>query len=196
MPRCDTFGWSLMRPTAYTTDALPKSVPSSPTISPGLKIFSAVSLPTSASLTLSSNGCAASASPPPAPAQNRFSFDGRYLKFVTRCFVRVLIPVWRGVGGGPAGCCATYVSRPSGVNNGGVDGVTTGNNSIASGRPVVWAATSPLADITDAIVMMMTVQRFRMNPPLEFEIDRELDLTGHARLDWPSEGGPRREQRP
>src|SRR4051794_31923880 len=29
-----------------------------------------------------------------------------------------------------------------------------------------------------------------MNPPLEFEIDRELDLTGHARLDWPSECGP------
>src|SRR5712671_5969353 len=137
MPRCDTFGWSLMRPTAYTTDALPKSVPSSPRISPALKTFSAVLLPTSASFTLSSNGCAASASPPPAPAQNRFSCDGRYLKFVTKCFARVLIPVWRGVGGGPAGCCATNVSRVSAVNNGRAAGDATGNNSIASGRSVV-----------------------------------------------------------
>src|SRR5262245_56537650 len=190
MPRCDTFGWSLIRPTAYTTDALPRSVPSSPRISPALKNVSAVSLPTSFSFTSSSKGCAASASPPPAPAHKRFSFDGRYLKFVTRCFVMALIPVCRGVGGGPAGCRAIHASRLSAVNNGDAGGRMTGTRSIASGRSFVWPATTPPVKITDAIVKMMIVQRFRMSPPLELEIDRELDLKCRSRVDRsaPNEG--------
>src|SRR5262245_60846170 len=113
------------------TDALPRSVGSCPRIAPGLKIFTAVSLPTSASFTLSSNGCAASANPPPAPAQNRFSRDGRYLKFVTRCVVIALMPVWRGVGGGPAGCCAKWLSASYGAS-GDDDGPKSDGAGVAS----------------------------------------------------------------
>src|SRR5262245_51243389 len=53
-----------------------------------------------------------------------------------------------------------------------------------------------LADIANPTASTMTLERFRMNPPLELEIDRELDLTGQACVDWPSECRPRREQRP
>src|SRR5262245_9810083 len=74
-----------------------------------------------------------SASPPPAPAQYRFSFDGRYLKFVTRCLLMALMPVCRGVGGGPAGCCANSASISSNVRGGrSVDGATAASVTGAS----------------------------------------------------------------
>src|SRR5689334_13008631 len=75
--------------------------------SPGLKKLLAKSLLVNDSLTLSSNGCAASASPPPIATQNRFSFDGRCVMSFPRSFTSALMPVCRGVGGGPAGCCTT-----------------------------------------------------------------------------------------
>src|SRR5262245_3674879 len=100
-------------------------------------MFLAVSFPTRFSCTSSSKGCAASASPPPAPAQSAFSFDGRYLKLVTRCSAIALIPVWRGVGGGPAGCCTKRASvfngpNEDGSNNGGAEAA-----SVTAGGSVV-----------------------------------------------------------
>src|SRR5262245_60793170 len=98
-----------------------------------------------------------------------------------------LIPVWRGVGGGPAGCCAANASRPSAMNNGRAGGETTVNTAISSGRSFVCAVTSPLHEISTPIARTNTSKRFRMTPPLELEIDRELDLTGHAGLNRPAE---------
>src|SRR5262245_52818776 len=107
----------------------------------------------------------ASASPPPAPAQYKFSIDGRYLKFVTRCFDMALIPVCRGVGGGPAGCCATYVSTALAVNNGRAGRETTGKSAPSSGRSFVCALTISLHEITSAIPKTNTSKCFRITPP-------------------------------
>jgi hypothetical protein len=83
----------------------------------------------------------------------------------------VLIPVWRGVGGGPAGGCATYASRLSTVNRGRAGCATAANSSMASDWPFVCAPTTPLHETTSAIPMMNTSKCFRMTPPLELEVD-------------------------
>src|SRR6266481_1900434 len=57
--------------------------------------------------TRSSAGWTASASPPPTPAQNRFSFEGRCVKSLARSLTIALMPVCVGVGAGPAGCVTT-----------------------------------------------------------------------------------------
>src|SRR4030095_4880301 len=122
IPTCETFGWSLMRPKAYTPTDVANSVSNWPRTAPTLKKSLAKSLFTMASFTLSSAGCTASANPPEKPAQNRFSFDGRGLKPCTRCLVIALMPVWRGVGGGPAGCviaCSRVNGSPGSEEAGG-----------------------------------------------------------------------------
>src|SRR4029453_1354644 len=122
IPTCETFGWSLMRPKAYTPTDVGNNVSNWPRTAPTLKKSLAKSLFTRDSFTLSSAGWRANANPPQNPPQNTSSFDGRCLKSLTRALASALLPVCRGVGGGPAGCvitCSKVNGSPGSVVPGG-----------------------------------------------------------------------------
>src|SRR4029453_4298443 len=133
IPTCETFGWSLMRPKAYTPTDAANNVSNWARTAPTLKKSLAKSPFTRDSFTLSSAGCTANANPPENPAQNRFSFDGRCLKSLTRSLASALIPVCRGVGGGPAGCVITC-SKVNGSPGSAVPGGSSARTDVVKGH--------------------------------------------------------------